>query len=379
MSAKILCPHCGTEFEWSDGTHASHAIPSDGTYFLIPKTNSSKNVPMDAIMNFINNFNDIIDSNTVANETIVDKNSVIDSDLIISENTESTVTDNDFDEIEASIKNDGYIPNNQLWRRWVMAQMLRHCGTNGQSTFDSYFVSGTSYKYQWTTILDEFKVLNKLNGQELINRERFFNLDVARETAKDYVKKMSRYLRCKAKRRYDAGYNGTRKNPTIKDMHMYVTIPQNRHHDKIYMGKKTISVDNSKNEYTFAEYMTLINQYANSIINATTYAEAISAIKDLIADCPMTLPMSKSAAWKNAFKGAGAYYTMDNMIKFHNCRFFIGENNMASLDASLHHLETITNQYNQEKAYYKLYAIMLKFVESNNFDFDTVMKNINNN
>ena len=44
-------------------------------------------------------------------------------------------------------------------------------------------------------------------------------------------------------------------------------------------------------------------------------------VTNFIKKYPMDIRLMKSEAWKNAFKGAGAYYTMDNMIKFHSCNF----------------------------------------------------------
>lgn len=78
---------------------------------------------------------------------------------------------------------------------------------------------------------------------------------------------------------------------------------------------------------------------------------------------------------ENAFKGAGAYYTMDNMIKFHHCHWMLKSHYlMLPLSASLAKLEKAVEETKGE--YYRLYAMMCDFVAYNHFDFDQRMKEI---
>ena len=144
MKLKITCPNCKKEFE----AKIEGANMPKGTYFLVPMEE------MDA-------------------------------------KTKETTTSKD--PVEESIRNDGYIENNHLYRRWVMAQMLRHFrNEKDPAAFDHYFISGKPYKYAWETTLNEMKAMKHLRGEELIKRERFFNLEVVKEMAKEYHEQLRR-------------------------------------------------------------------------------------------------------------------------------------------------------------------------------------------
>ena len=224
------------------------------------------------------------------------------------------------DEIEQKILDDGYIVNNNLHRRWIMAQMFRHYKENDGKTcgFDHHFVTGTRYKYAWETAMNEIKALRHLHGDELKKRERFFNMDVVKEMAKELEER-------------------TKQN---------------------YWYEKN-------------EFLSILKE----VYKAKNYFEMYKALKKLVGTYAMqSISHPKPKAWKNAFKGAGAYYTMDNMIKFHNCRWRNEYGNMMSLKESLNELEKAVDR--NRNTYYKLYAIMCNFIEYNHFDFDKRMKEI---
>ena len=123
------------------------------------------------------------------------------------------------------------------------------------------------------------------------------------------------------------------------------------------------------------EFEANIEGAVDKINAANTYWQMEKAIEFFMATCPMHLKMPKPNAWKNAFKGAGAYYTMDNMIKFHNCHWMLKSHYlMLPLSASLAKLEKAVEETKGE--YYRLYAMMCDFVAYNHFDFDQRMKEI---
>lgn len=88
---------------------------------------------------------------------------------------------------------------------------------------------------------------------------------------------------------------------------------------------------------------------------------------------PDKLPFEtpKCKEWKNAYKGAGSYYTLMNMVKFHNCK----ANGMYGLDG-VYFIEMLTDQYGEAEEYYKLFAFLKKTIEDNHFDFGLRMKEI---
>ena len=274
------------------------------------------------------------------------------------------------DDIEKSIREDGYIPSQHLWRRWIMAQMLRHyrgaTESSPKEAFDNYFVSGKNYRYAWTTALRELKALSHMSGEELAKRERFFNLEVIKDMAQDYKKHFWNYffkLKVQTKERF--------KNYKNKTKYQFKRVP---YFGEIYTAFRASSYKKkSPKYYTQLQLQMIINNAVDDINKANNYKDMIRAVTLLIKTCPVNCSLPKPQAWKNAFKGAGAYYTMDNMIKFHNCVFYRDSLNQHPLtrDESLKELEKYTNIFdNNNMEYYKLYAIMCEFVKDNNFNFE---------
>lgn len=301
MKLKITCPNCKKEFE----ANIEGANMPKGTYFLVP-----------------------MEEMDTKKETTTSK-----------------------DPVEESIRNDGFIKNHHLYRRWVMAQMLRHFrNEKDPAAFDHYFVSGKPYKYAWETTLNEMKAMKHLHGEELIKRERFFNLEVVKEMANEYNEQVKNYI-AKLPKKW-----------TVKNGKW-------AYYSKIPYGKEIKRSPKDK------EFWASITEAVNKINEANTYWQMQKAVENFMATCPMHLKMPKPNAWKNAFKGAGAYYTMDNMIKFHHCHWMLKSHYlMLPLSASLAELEKAVEETKGE--YYRLYAMMCDFVAYNHFDFDQRMKKI---
>lgn len=301
MKLKITCPNCKKEFE----ANIEGANMPKGTYFLVP-----------------------MEEMDTKKETTTSK-----------------------DPVEESIRNDGFIKNHHLYRRWVMAQMLRHFrNEKDPAAFDHYFVSGKPYKYAWETTLNEMKAMKHLYGEELIKRERFFNLEVVKEMANEYNEQVKNYI-AKLPKKW-----------TVKNGKW-------AYYSKIPYGKEIKRSPKDK------EFWASITEAVNKINEANTYWQMQKAVENFMATCPMHLKMPKPNAWKNAFKGAGAYYTMDNMIKFHHCHWMLKSHYlMLPLSASLAELEKAVEETKGE--YYRLYAMMCDFVAYNHFDFDQRMKKI---
>lgn len=301
MKLKITCPNCKKEFE----ANIEGANMPKGTYFLVP-----------------------MEEMDTKKETTTSQ-----------------------DPVEESIRNDGFIKNHHLYRRWVMAQMLRHFrNEKDPAAFDHYFVSGKPYKYAWETTLNEMKAMKHLYGEELIKRERFFNLEVVKEMANEYNEQVKNYI-AKLPKKW-----------TVKNGKW-------AYYSKIPYGKEIKRSPKDK------EFWASITEAVNKINEANTYWQMQKAVENFMATCPMHLKMPKPNAWKNAFKGAGAYYTMDNMIKFHHCHWMLKSHHlMLPLSASLAELEKAVEETKGE--YYRLYAMMCDFVAYNHFDFDQRMKKI---
>ena len=250
---------------------------------------------------------------------------------------------------------DGYVKNSKLHRRWVMAQMFRMLNYESYDGkrfgYDAYLNDNYGYMYQFDMILEEIRVLGKLQERdmgEFNKRKRFFNDQVVVDLIKDYKTKLKKYIE-KLPIRKCKGTPYKRicgKNIFVEDIYQKVLIP----------------FDN-------VAYNVVYNMTPD-----TNYMKLYLVLKRLVKfakqyKLPFETPKCKE--WKNAYKGAGSYYTLMNMVKFHNCRV----NGMYGLDG-VHFIEMLTDQHGEAGEYYKLFAFLKKTIENNHFDFGLRMKEI---
>lgn len=195
------------------------------------------------------------------------------------------------DPILNNIYKDGYIQNPRLFRRWVMAQMFRMMGER-YKTFngvDDYAenLANMSYYYQFSFIERECNVLahlEKEDRREFVIRSSFFNKDVFIDTYTQYINDLMREIK----------------------IHGYAE------------SWKIEQIDNC-----VGEIYNLINQ-----ITTSNYAGCYRAIKEF-NKCGLIKwvddKCKKCTSWINAYKGNGAYYTLQNMVRFH--QVFIEDEN----------------------------------------------------
>lgn len=250
---------------------------------------------------------------------------------------------------------DGYVKNSKLHRRWVMAQMFRMLNYESYDGkrfgYDAYLNDNYGYMYQFDMILEEIRVLGKLQKRdvkEFNKRKRFFNSYVILRLMNDYITKLRKYIKklpvkhCK-KIPYKCICG---KNIFVDDIYQKVYGPLNA---VLYSMHNAVECNES---YTYLylvlrEFVRLAKQYK------------------------LSFNTPKCKEWKNAYKGAGSYYTLMNMVKFHNCRV----NGMYGLDA-VNFIEMLTDQHETNGEYYKLFAFLKKTIKDNHFDFGLRMKEI---
>lgn len=80
----------------------------------------------------------------------------------------------------------------------------------------------------------------------------------------------------------------------------------------------------------------------------------------------------KSKAWIDAYKGEGAYYTMKNLLMFHNC-FVEVENTGLKLygTKAVSYISSKLDEYKGEG--WRMFALMKKVIAINNFDYGARM------
>ena len=74
------------------------------------------------------------------------------------------------------------------------------------------------------------------------------------------------------------------------------------------------------------------------------------------------------AAWIDAYKGAGAFFTMQNLIRYHKCRFSIETGSKMSKNDSYLTLKGLANDYTGEG--WRLIGVLRQFLKDNNIDIE---------
>lgn len=247
----------------------------------------------------------------------------------------------DDDPIFAIIKKKGTIPDRRLFRRWIMAQVFHMLTeTDYQSNKPIGFTVALrrkGYKYQWTMVVEEFRVQAKLNvsdPENFMERNRWFNKEVVVEMAKDYIQQLKKVVK-KLRVRHCKGVPYVR----LGNNNIFVIDVQSKVYDPLEKALKAI-----KNART-----------------PITLYRATEKYYQLIKKTYMTYDLEQSRAFKDAYKGAGAFFTLKNLILFHNCVFL-----HMTQEASLAYLYQLIEPTNFEG--YKLFGILKDFLKQNNID-----------
>ena len=221
----------------------------------------------------------------------------------------------DDDPIYAMINKGGHVPDRRLFRRWVMAQMFRMLRQMDEykMTFTD-IVRNHGYEYMWKMVVEELRVQARLykagDTENLNERKRFFNAEVVLVMMDEYAKRFDEYVdslkvkHCKGK-----------EYKTIHGTHVFVDdIPAK-------LTYKTNSLrDRLKNEMYNIEPDEL-HLLVSKFNKARTTMKWNTEIPKTFID---------------AYKGAGAFYTMKNLILFHGCQFrergrFVGKERSMKL------------------------------------------------
>lgn len=243
--------------------------------------------------------------------------------------------------IAHKIVEDKQVDNKKLFRRWITAQTFKmiyeptwNWRTEQRETgWDNYLRNRYNYKYQFNMMLEEFRVLIKLEArdkEDFEERSNFFNKDVAVETCEHYVRQLNKYV--------DANWDS--KTNTVK-LAKYGVVDAEK-----FAGIVHSLVD-------IIEDMKESRGYAELYANLNRFVKKMNKVPTDTPKCP---------EWKSAFKGSGAYYSLKNMILFHNCVL----RGCANKQESLNKLERCLDEY--RGAYWRFHYMLLDTIEFNNFN-----------
>ena len=277
--------------------------------------------------------------------------------LIIDENGQPVVVNNKNDEIAEQIIADGYVRNTKLHRRFVMAQMFHMLNyvsyDKKYSGYNDYLKKRYGYHYTLTMMLEEVKVLSKLEQRDkesFDERSHFFTKEVVIAVLEDYMGKLEKYV-------------DNLPNRNCKG------VPYKR-----IKGENIFNADLDKKLYV------PLKNKLNYVRFAGDYTALYSAMQKFMKDM-IKLPYEtpKSKVWIDAYKGEGAYYTLKNLVMFHDCSIYTGPANRIvyrRFDGAeaVRYLNSKLDEYHGEG--WRMFAMMKKVIEDNDFNFNERMEDI---
>ena len=251
--------------------------------------------------------------------------------------------DNDpiFDQIIAQ----GTIPNRRLFRRFVMAQMFHMFSyTDFRSKKPvgvTEMIHRLGYEYQWKMLMDELYAQMKMEGRDPENftdRNRWFNAGVVVSMAEDYIAQLKKYVDAlKVRKCKTVPYK------RIRNRNIFMSELQ----DKLYkpFNTATTRIKNAK--------------------NAAQLFVAAEKFNDMRIKMSHNTPQSK--AWVDAYKGSGAFFTIQNLIRFHSCVAIDDAGTRLDKYQSLVFLSAKAESYKNGEGW-RLLAVLKKMLSDNNID-----------
>ena len=243
------------------------------------------------------------------------------------------------------ISEQGTVPNRRLFRRWVMAQMfhmLSYTPYRSQEPVGvTVMIRRLGYDYQWKMMLNELYAQMKMEGRDVVNfrdRNRWFNAKVAIAMAEGYITQFKAFV-------------GSRKEKSCKG------IPYKR-----IAGRDIFVADLDHKLYT------PLYKALQKIKSAKSLSQLYNALKSFD---DMRIRLSNDATqcslWVDAYKGAGAYFTMQNLIRFHDCVAIDDRDKPLNKALSLFFIEEKAKQYCEGNGW-RLLAVLKKMLINNNID-----------
>lgn len=264
-------------------------------------------------------------------------------------NTMLTQCFNDDPIAEEIIKN-GYVRNTKLHRRWIMAQTMRLLSTDMDWTKRMNMCYG--FDYQFKMMLEELRVLTILEKEDretFKERAHFFTKDVVVSTVRTYLNKFKKMV-------------GNAKVKKNKKYGEYITL-FGKHYQLSGSCLKTL--------------FDTIEDHIYKIGAASGTEELYNALREFMkSDVYHKLhwDTNKSQVWVDAFKGAGCYYTLKNMIMYHNCVIYDKENKPMDQSCSMKYLEKCLDTYKGQ--YWRMLALLKKVIKDNKFSWRETLERI---
>lgn len=348
---KVLCPQCGTRFaiaknektivatvigEDSGIGTVYPAVAGQGVSNSLPKTAKGRIEALKKAGKDVSNLfamqgalgGECIASNRNGKLSILDDN----------------------DPIFNCIIEQGTVSNRRLCRRWVMGQMFHMMSYSPSRSKEplgfTSMIHRLGYSYQWKMLMNELHAQMKMEGKDAVNfsdRNRWFNAQVVTAMANDYIVLL--------KKRVDA-----LKVRNCKG------IPYKR------ISNRDIFVSDLESKLYYPLSVAL--QRINWAKNASQLYKAAKEFNGMRIIMPYDTPQSK--AWIDAYKGSGAFFTMQNLIRFHDCVAFDDSENRLDKYQSLSFVSNKAEAYKNGQGW-RLFAVLKKMLDDNDINIKKKM------
>lgn len=262
----------------------------------------------------------------------------------------------EYRELREQIDNNGTVACSRLYRRWICAQMLRIQKGIAEGKYKNIedYMSHFTFKYMSRVLSDELKAMIAIGKNDdhdtFDERSAFYTwctiagvydtwvLDLERklENSKIHIQNRNRWDR-----------------PHLK----YITIGnRNFYVEEIEIDIKKMKSVKSEiygNTYDCFELKRIVNELNRMLAKYDNGREQIYSVP---------------TAFMDAYKASGAYYTLKNLVLFHNANLVNYETGeVLSGTEAFEYLKTY-----QRKAEYKVYALMKDCLKQNNIRLDNL-------
>lgn len=348
---KVLCPRCGTEFATpqKEFTTVATVIGKDSGLGIVYPAVAVQDTPAKPSKTAQERIDALRNAGVDVNNLFAMKGANGGEYIASNKNGRLAILD-DNDPIFDHIISQGTVPNRRLFRRWVMGQMFHMMSYVPYRQIEpagvTYMIHSLGYEYQWKMLLNELYAQMKMEGRDAVNfadRNRWFNAEVVVAMAEDYIAQLTKRVDA-LKERKCKGMPYKR----IGNRNIFVLDLQ----DKLYkpLWKIVAHIRQAK--------------------NAVQLYNAAKKFNEQRIRMAWNTPQCK--AWVDAYKGSGAFFTMQNLIRFHECTAIDDAGKRLDKYQSLAFLSAKAEMY-QDGEGWRLLAVLKKMLVDNNIDIKKKM------
>lgn len=265
------------------------------------------------------------------------------------------------DPIANQIMQSGYVKNTKLFRRFVAAHTFKLLGKVTveqrwnrnvvyRSDWDKNFNKDYGYGYQFSMTLEELRVLSileKEDAEAFAERSRFFTQDVVVALCKQYMRQLKKFVK--------------------KSRDERKRTCQGKEYVKLAKYGNVFITDLQRRVYQPMEFIISV------IEGCDNYSELYGCFSDFckkLNKLPYETP--KAPEFKTAYRANGAFYTMKNLIMYHNV-------NLEGCDTSIRSMQVLNGLLNVYKGeYWRFHELLKKTVYDNHFDLAESIDKQNN-